>query len=167
MSSHPWHFLLESPLGPLGARADAQGRVTHLQFMDRNRLTLDCLGELQPHPAFRFLQRQVDAFFQGTCRTFNVPMAPVATAFQRRVWDALAEIPYGGTLALDLLATRLGAEGPSVSQAVQENPLVLLIPGHRIVDAHGQPIDRTGRQAGLLLGLEQGERHLSPLLANA
>lgn len=165
MTSHPWHFLLESPLGPLGARADAQGRITRLAFLDRRRLTLDCLAELQAQPAFRFLQRQVDAYFQGTCRTFNVPVAPEGTPFQRQVWDALLEIPYGRTLTLSALATRLGSpdlEDPA-DQVIRQNPLALLIPSHRIVGLKEEPLPAGHRQQ--LLALEQGERLLSPLLA--
>lgn len=134
--NHPrCHFLLETPLGPLAAQADALGRIQHLQFLSRGSLTLDSLAELRHQPTFPFLQRQLDAYFRGTCRTFNMPLAPHGSPLQLDVWCGLVDIPYGETLPCGDFARRLGLGNRigDVADAVAQNPIHLLFPCHRVL----------------------------------
>ena len=93
-----------------------------------------------------------------------MPLAPEGTPFQRRVWDALLEIPYGETTSYGEIARRIGQ--PQASRAVGlangSNPLPIIIPCHRVIGSNGS---LTGYGGGLpikqqLLALERGERRL-------
>ena len=89
-------------------------------------------------------------YFQGKRRVFDLPLAPQGTPFQRRVWSALAEIPYGQTITYGELARRVGCPKGSraVGQANHRNPLPIFLPCHRVVGANGT---LTGYGGGLEL----------------
>lgn len=77
---------------------------------------------------------ELDAYFDGALRRFTVPMAPVGgTAYQRRVWDALREIPFGEVRTYGAVARIAGGCARSVGQANSVNPMPILIPCHRVV----------------------------------
>jgi methylated-DNA-[protein]-cysteine S-methyltransferase len=82
---------------------------------------------------------QVAAYFAGTLRDFDVPLAADGTEFQRRVWDALREIPYGETRTYGWLARALGDAGASraVGAAAGANPLAIVVPCHRLIGSGG------------------------------
>ena len=93
-------------------------------------------------PAGEFLARtrqELAEYFAGTRRTFDVPLDPPGTAFQRRVWDALRAIPYGTTLSYSELARRLGdlQATRAVGAANGRNPIPIIVPCHRVVGANG------------------------------
>ena len=99
-------------------------------------------------------------YFNGTRRVFDVPLALEGTAFQRRVWTALCEIPYGETISYGQLARRIGQ--PTAVRAVGlangSNPIAIIVPCHRVIGANGT---LTGYGGGLptkarLLDLEKG-----------
>jgi methylated-DNA-[protein]-cysteine S-methyltransferase len=101
---------------------------------------------------------QLDDYFAGRLRRFELPLAPQGTPFQREVWSALTAIPYGDTVSYRELACRLGR--PLASRAVGaangRNPIPIVIPCHRVVGADGS---LTGFGGGLeikrqLLALE-------------
>jgi methylated-DNA-[protein]-cysteine S-methyltransferase len=83
--------------------------------------------------------RELDEYFAGRLFNFTVPLQPEGTAFRKRVWDALEKIPYGKTISYKELAAVLG--NPKASRAVgganHHNPIVLLIPCHRVIGADG------------------------------
>jgi len=85
-------------------------------------------------------RRQLAEYFARTRTTFDVPLDPAGSAFQRRVWDALRAIPYGTTLSYSELARRLG--DPRATRAVgaanARNPIPIIVPCHRVVGASGQ-----------------------------
>ncbi|MDX1983869.1 MAG: methylated-DNA--[protein]-cysteine S-methyltransferase, partial [Bryobacteraceae bacterium] len=108
---------------------------------------------------FREVIRQLDAYFKGALHDFDVPLAPLGTPFQRNVWSALREIPYGRTISYGELARRIG--NPSASRAVGlangSNPIAIIVPCHRVIGANGK---LTGFGGGLdvkrkLLDLER------------
>jgi methylated-DNA-[protein]-cysteine S-methyltransferase len=82
---------------------------------------------------------QLSEYFAGERRRFDLPLAPRGTEFQRRVWRALTDIPYGRTLSYGELARRIGK--PSASRAVGlangANPLPIIVPCHRVIGADG------------------------------
>ena len=109
--------------------------------------------------AFDEVRRQLDAYFLGRRRKFDVPMRGAGTAFQEEVWAALCEIPYGETWSYGQLAARIGrpAGSRAVGAANGQNPLSILVPCHRVIGADGK---LTGYGGGLpakqwLLELEQ------------
>jgi methylated-DNA-[protein]-cysteine S-methyltransferase len=111
--------------------------------------------------------RQLEEYFAGTRREFDLPLGPVGTPFQLQVWAGLRTIPYGQTWSYGELATAIG-KGPLASRAVGlangANPLSIIVPCHRVIGADGS---LTGFGGGLerkriLLDLEQPSLFSSP-----
>ncbi len=92
--------------------------------------------------------RQLQAYFAGQRRDFDLPLEPAGTPFQRRVWRALCSIGFGQTISYGQLARRIGK--PTGSRAVGaangRNPIGLIIPCHRVIGADGS---LTGYGGGL------------------
>lgn len=155
-----FHTEIPSPLGPLTLRGTTLG-LTGL-FMAEHRhgpSPDDRHGWVRDDGAFATVIEQLDAYFAGRCMTFDdlpVDEAGVGgTAFQRRVWGALREIPYGRTISYAELARRVGA--PRAARAVGlangRNPLSIVVPCHRVVGADGRLVGYgggTGRKRWLL-----------------
>jgi methylated-DNA-[protein]-cysteine S-methyltransferase len=84
--------------------------------------------------------RQLRDYFAGRRTGFDLPLAPEGTAFQRAVWRQLQDIPYGGTISYGELARRVG--NPKASRAVGTangaNPIPIVIPCHRVINADGK-----------------------------
>jgi methylated-DNA-[protein]-cysteine S-methyltransferase len=83
--------------------------------------------------------RQLDQYFAGKRRSFDVPLALDGTPFQEQVWLALAEIPYGETISYAELARWVGRPQAfrAVGQANGANPIPIILPCHRVVAADG------------------------------
>jgi methylated-DNA-[protein]-cysteine S-methyltransferase len=161
-----WLQVMASPLGPITLAADKAGTLVYLGFGERDprhRLleTLDpeagdlAVGAGTLEPA----RRQLEAYFRGALREFDLPVAPRGTAFQLRVWAELRRIPYGATISYGELARRLG--DPKLTRAVGAangaNPISIIFPCHRVIGADGS---LTGYGGGLevkraLLALER------------
>ncbi len=93
--------------------------------------------------------RQLAEYFAGERRVFDLPLAPVGTDFQRRVWELVAAIPWGRTTTYGAIASDLGLP-PGASRAVGAangaNPLPVIVPCHRVIGADGT---LTGYAGGL------------------
>jgi methylated-DNA-[protein]-cysteine S-methyltransferase len=105
---------------------------------------------------------QLGAYFAGELREFDLPLAPHGTPFQREVWSALREIPYGSTISYAELAAAVGRPhaARAVGAANGRNPIAVVVPCHRVIGASGA---LTGYGGGLgrkrlLLDLEAGQR---------
>lgn len=103
---------------------------------------------------------QLQEYFDGTRQEFDLPLVLEGTEFQKRVWRALAKIPYGATISYGELARRIGR--PDAARAVGaangRNPISIVLPCHRVI---GQSGKLTGYGGGLavkeaLLALERG-----------
>ena len=81
--------------------------------------------------------RQLEEYFAGGREQFALPLAPRGTDFQRSVWRALAEVPYGTTVSYGELATRVGAPARAVGVGLGANPIVIVLPCHRVIGADG------------------------------
>ncbi|CAN5190447.1 methylated-DNA--[protein]-cysteine S-methyltransferase [soil metagenome] len=141
------HTLLDSPVGPLTLVA-ADGALVGLYMTDqRHRPTEEIFGAPDPAP-FIEAAAQLGEYFAGDRTDFDLPLAPAGTAFQRAVWRALLEIPYGQTISYGQLAAGIGT--PTASRAVGmangRNPIGIIVPCHRVVGATG---DLTGYGGGL------------------
>lgn len=104
-------------------------------------------------------QSQLDEYFAGRRRTFELPLSAKGTEFQRAVWSQLEKIPYGVTKSYGEIACSLGMPkaARAVGGACKKNPIAVIVPCHRVVSANGS---LTGYAAGLefkekLLKLEQ------------
>lgn len=80
---------------------------------------------------------QLDAYFDGALDTFDLPLTPSGTAYRRRVWQALCDIPYGQTRTYADIAAVAGGVARSVGQANGNNPIPIFIPCHRVVASAG------------------------------
>ena len=147
-----------SPLGPLllvGTR-DALTSIWLPSGRDRLEPGPDWIESVQP---FAEAVRQLDAYFAGRLREFDLPLAPKGTAFQQRVWQALLDIPYGETVSYGELARHIGR--PSAVRAVGaangQNPLSIVIPCHRVIGSDGRLVGYGGGlpAKSALLALEQ------------
>jgi methylated-DNA-[protein]-cysteine S-methyltransferase len=147
--------LIPSPLGPLYAEADDEGLTWLLTRHDRT-------APADRDGRFAALTEQLDAYFAGELTRFDVPLHPRGSEFERRVWDALTEIPYGETISYGELARRVGSVARAVGGANGRNPISIIVPCHRVIGADGS---LTGYAGGLdnkrtLLDLERGVRSL-------
>ena len=150
----------DSPVGELRLveRDDAITAIEFAPFRDGDGRVR---GEREDeHPVLVEAVRQLAAYFARDLKEFDLPLAPVGTDFQRRVWQELCEIGYGDTSSYGELAHRLGktnAASRAVGLANGRNPIPIVIPCHRVIGANGT---LTGYAGGLdrkqkLLELEQ------------
>ncbi|MDY0959476.1 methylated-DNA--[protein]-cysteine S-methyltransferase [Sphingomonas sp. CFBP8993] len=157
---------MASPVGELTLVASDAGLRAILWAEERvGRVPLP---ERRDDPANAILAaavRQLTEYFEGRRRDFDLPLDPVGTDFQRRVWTGLNAIPYGETRSYAALATAIGRPGASraVGAANGRNPLSIVTPCHRVIGANGT---LTGFAGGLavkqwLLAHERGERALA------
>jgi methylated-DNA-[protein]-cysteine S-methyltransferase len=143
-------LLMESPVGPLEVVSDGEG-VTHVLFVDDDVAMLpNALTSSSPADSvLAAAERQLRAYFDGQLQQFDLPLAPVGTAFQRRVWHELEQIPYGETASYGEIAARLGLP-PGASRAVGtangSNPIAIVVPCHRVIGSNGT---LTGYAGGL------------------
>lgn len=143
-----WHYELATPLGPMWAALDERGRLRQLAFGALDPRATAPLAPRAQREAFRYLLKQLDAYHAGKLQTFTVPLAPMGTEFQLRVWEEVASIPYGTVRTYGAIARNLGDPNAvrAVGQAVGANPIAILIPCHRVVGADGS---LTGYAGGL------------------
>lgn len=140
MSTGPiFHRIHESPVGPLLLAVSAQG-VHAIEFhASRHPVRRDARWQEGEHPLLDVLATQLDEYFAGERRTFDLPLAPEGTAFQCSVWHALARIPYGATVSYAQIATQLGSPNAvrAVGAANGRNPIPIVLPCHRVIGADG------------------------------
>ena len=131
---------------------------------NKRRLVRLLNAELKEEPSAVLLRTkaQLDEYFAGGRRTFDIPLHPVGTDFQKRVWNALLEIPYGETRTYKDIALRVdNLKGVrAVAQAIGANGIGIIIPCHRVI---GSNHTLTGFAGGLdakriLLELEGKEK---------
>ena len=146
--------ILDFPIGKLLLARDDHG-LAAIQF------------DPQPHDdwtpddsAFADARAQLDEYFAGKRRAFDLKLAPRGTSFQLEVWAALRAIPYGETRSYREIARTIGRPEAirAVGAANGANPLPIIVPCHRVIGANGS---LTGFGGGLpvkryLLDLEQG-----------
>jgi AraC family transcriptional regulator of adaptative response/methylated-DNA-[protein]-cysteine methyltransferase len=103
-----------------------------------------------PHRLTDIAAKQLEEYFARKRQLFDLPLHPAGTEFQRRVWESLCRVPYGETRSYKQIATDIG--NPKASRAVgmanNKNPIMIVIPCHRIVGSSG---DLVGYAAGLVL----------------
>lgn len=149
---------IDSPIGllTLAGQGDC---LTHLVMEGATHPPSDRSQWVEDMAAFPDVATQVQAYFAGERTDFDVVLCPVGTSFQRQVWNALSEIPYGETRSYGEIAYRIGQPGAAraVGLANGRNPIAVIVPCHRVVGANGA---LTGYAGGLqakqaLLDLEQ------------
>lgn len=145
-------WTIASPVGALTIEADGEA-LTAIRFGGAPAPVND-----DTPPLLREAARQLTAYFAGRRQQFDLPLRPSGSPFQRAVWAALCEIPYGEVRSYRAIAERIGRPraARAVGRANHLNPLPILIPCHRVIGASGA---LTGYGGGLavkerLLGIE-------------
>ena len=149
----------DSPVGKLVALGD--GQALHGLYMQEGRTAIAIRPEWEgADDPFAELREQLSEYFDGRRQAFDLELETAGSPFQRRVWRALQEIPYGETISYGQLARRIGQ--PTAVRAVGlangSNPIAIIVPCHRVIGANGT---LTGYGGGLptkarLLDLEKG-----------
>lgn len=134
-----YYCTMESPIGTLVLAGDGR-RLRELHFPlphERRRIGA---GWIEDSRKFVEPRQQLEAYFDGRLTEFAIDVEPAGNGFQRAVWAALADIPYGETVSYGDIARRIG-EPVSASRAVGAangaNPVPIIIPCHRVVGADG------------------------------
>ena len=150
----------DSPVGELRL-VERDGAITAIEFTPFHDGDGRVRGRRDDtHPLLVEAVRQLAAYFARDLKDFDLPLAPVGSAFQQRVWEQLRAIGYGETASYGQVAGRLGmtnAASRAVGLANGRNPIPIVIPCHRVIGANGT---LTGYAGGLprkqlLLELEQ------------
>lgn len=135
-------FFYETKLGTLGI-AETEGKLTYLyfggEFPAQNY-------EEQETPLLKEAWKQLREYFEGARQSFDLPLAPVGTEYQQRVWKALQEIPYGETRSYKdiAIASGNGKASRAVGMANNRNPISIIIPCHRVIGSDGSLVGYGG-----------------------
>jgi len=155
-----YYDLLESPIGLLLVACDDSGAVTHLYTKGAEATVAGWPDAVRDPERCAAVREQIEEYFGGKRRSFDLPLNPRGTPFQKSVWAALVEIPFGETRSYGQLAVQLGNPGASraVGRANATNPISIIVPCHRVIGSAGA---LTGYAGGLsikekLLALEGG-----------
>lgn len=138
---------------------EKDGFITKLSLISESKEVIEDSIE---SPLIVQCKLQIEEYFSGKRKVFNLPLAPQGTEFQRKVWKALTLIPYGSTCSYKDIAEDIGCHKGyrAVGMANNKNPIMIVIPCHRVIGANGK---LTGYAGGLdlkeeLLKLESENR---------
>jgi methylated-DNA-[protein]-cysteine S-methyltransferase len=160
-----WHTVTPTTLGDLTLVRDEHA-LRGLYFP--HHWYMPAAGTLGPRfeTGFADVEAQLTEYLAGDRRSFDLPITLIGDDLQRRVWDQVARIPYGGTVTYGDLATRLGGgvTAQQVGAAVGRNPLSIVVPCHRVVGRNG---NLTGYAGGIgrkrhLLEMESDRSERTP-----
>ena len=135
----------DSPIGRLQLRANDDG-LTVVKFIEAD---IETQPENKPeHPTLNATAKQLKEYFDGDRKAFDLPLAPLGTEFQQKVWLELANIPWGATTSYLKMAEQIGSRLTirAVGGANGKNPIAIIIPCHRVIGADGT---LTGYAGGL------------------
>lgn len=148
-----WYY--EFPVGSLGIGEDGEG-ISNI-FIPGTVETGD--ASRQETPLLMEAARQLEEYFSGYRREFQLPLSLKGTGFRRKVWEKLCEIPYGESRSYSELAAAVGNPRAcrAVGMANHDNPVMVVVPCHRVL---GKDASLTGYAGGLemkkaLLDLEK------------
>jgi methylated-DNA-[protein]-cysteine S-methyltransferase len=91
----------------------------------------------EPNAVLAEAKRQLEAYFTGRLREFDLPLSPAGSPFERRVWDAMRRIPHGQTRSYGELAMEVGSAPRAIGRACGKNPIPIVIPCHRVLARGG------------------------------
>ena len=141
------HTVVDSPVGPL-TLVEQDGALAGLYLHEQRHLPpASALGR-RDDGVLGAVREQLEAYFSGGLRSFDLPLATSGTPFQQQVWAALREVPYGSTCTYAELAAAIGHPTAvrAVGAANGRNPVCVVVPCHRVVGSGGS---LTGYAGGL------------------
>jgi len=142
---------MASPLGEILLVADPAGTALCGLYLEGQKYFPPDAAQWRAAPRLPLFRRAVEElreYFAGARTRFDVPLAPAGTPFQRRVWSAIADVPFGETITYAELARRCGRASAvrAAGAATGRNPITVMVPCHRIVGSGGA---LTGYAGGL------------------
>lgn len=132
--------IVQTPVGPLELAASDRGLAAVLWHTDRpSRMPLIRADYHPTHGVLIETEKQLAEYFAGRRRAFDLPLDVSGTAFQREVWSALVEIPFGETRSYADIAKRIGRPRAvrAVGAANGRNPVSIVVPCHRVIGSTG------------------------------
>ena len=139
---------------------DEKEYVKEIQVLSRQQALEIRQNRSMPSPLQREVDKQMKEYFEGERKEFDLPLRPEGTDFQKKVWNALLEIPFGETRSYQDIANAVGSPKAcrAVGMANHQNPIIIVIPCHRVIGKSGKLV---GYGGGLsmkekLLLLEKG-----------
>jgi len=160
VQAHPEkvHYTYETLFGRIVIESDANA-ITAIKTEKNAKPT----GKNKPNKLTDKAAKQLEEYFEGKRRKFDVPLNPQGTEFQRSVWRTLQEIPYGETRSYKQVAQAAGSPNAcrAVGLANNKNPIWIMIPCHRVIGSDGS---LTGYGGGLEMKqkLLELEKHKIP-----
>lgn len=129
---------IETPFGLFAAWVDEAGRLLRFRFRNDDAEQVDRDAEQNPE-ALRKVHRQVAEYSAGNRQAFEFDLMPDGTEFDRQVWKALSDIPFGRTVSYGAIAKAIGQPGAAraVGAANNANPIALIVPCHRVIGSDG------------------------------
>ena len=131
-----YHTYYQSPVGNLHL-IGARKALLSIQFPSESQTREPGEDWVRKDEIFTDIIQQLDQYFSGSRTEFSIPIELIGTEFQRKVWAALIEIPFGSTASYGEVATRIGQ--PTASRAVgaanNANPIPIIVPCHRVIGA--------------------------------
>jgi len=165
-----WYKHIDTPVGKMRVAGNDAG-ICVFDFAYRKALdgiwtrierSLDAAFEEGDHPFFTSLEMQINEYFAGTRRVFDLPLNLVGTEFQKSVWNGLLDIPYGHTRSYKKQSIFLGNEKAirAVARANGENSIAIIIPCHRVIGENGSLVGYGGGLPNKRKLLELEWKHL-------
>lgn len=151
-------FRYTYPIGTLTI-AEIDGFIVYLGFsktFPSRLLSIDTKPVLKETPVLTQANLELQKYFAHTLRQFTVPIRLIGTDFQKEVWKALAAIPYGTLVSYGEIAKKINRPkaARAVGGACNRNPILLIVPCHRVIGA-------TGALTGFAGGLDTKEKLIS------
>ena len=133
-----YYTYLDSPIGPIFLAGDGES-VRQISFSSGYQVRKPGEGWIEDAGPIDFAVRQLEQYFAGERKVFDLPLVMEGTEFQKGVWKALLEIPFGETRSYGDVAEKLGSPGASraVGSANHANHLPLVVPCHRVIGSNG------------------------------
>lgn len=150
-------FFYDTPIGRVGI-AEENDSLTQMTF----RTEPPVGAVLEETPLILRCKQALDEYFAGKRKAFDLPLCPKGTEFQKKVWAALCEIPYGETRTYGEIAAAVG--NPKAARAVgmanNRNPISVIVPCHRVIGSGGKLVGYGGGldKKEFLLDLEREHR---------
>lgn len=134
-------------LGKIGI-IEENGKIVKILFINENNKNMECFIEKDTNLLLE-AKKQLEEYFEGKRREFDLPIKQEGTDFQKKVWKALCEIPYGETRTYKEVAKMVGNEKASraVGMANNKNNILIIVPCHRVIGSNGKLV-------GYALGLD-------------
>ena len=128
---------VDSPVGRLALEAD-HDVLTTVRWASAGEGGGGTAAAAARPPVLKEAARQLDLYFARRLRRFDLPLAAAGTDFQKRVWAAMCDIPYGEPATYGGLAAMLGSGPRAVGTACGRNPIPIVVPCHRVLGSGGR-----------------------------